>query len=182
MDRRRGGRLVVMAGRGPRAGMAVTDAGLVSAGLAWAGRAQRGRTKRGTLWPCAWVHPAPSCPSPTTEPESQHWVINTSPGHPHHSGFITLFSALIPLQSADTALYWGWEWNWWWRGESSHTRVLFQGCIVTLERNNTGGVSCNPKWSFKNRELELITVLLTASIDYLLNKCIELFFVSTGIF
>lgn len=34
-----------MAGRGPRAGMAVTDAGLVSAGLAWAGRAREGEQR-----------------------------------------------------------------------------------------------------------------------------------------
>lgn len=107
-ERERGGtELVVMAGRGLRAGMAVTDAGWVSAGLAWAGRSREGEQRGecsdpvpGCILPCA-------APPPTREPQSQQWVINTSPGHSHHSGFITLFSALILLLSADTALYWG---------------------------------------------------------------------------
>ncbi len=59
---------MVMAGRGPRAGMAVTDAGLVSAGLAWAGRPREGeqRGERGD--------PVPGCILPTLgplQPESQ---------------------------------------------------------------------------------------------------------------
>lgn len=56
-----GGRgLVVMAGRGPQAGMAVTDAGLVSAGLARAGRPREGeqRGERGD--------PVPGCILPRT--------------------------------------------------------------------------------------------------------------------
>lgn len=124
-------------------------------------KAQRGRTKRGTRWPCAWVHPALSCPSPTREPESQRWVINTSPGHSHHSGFITLFSALIPLLSADTALYWGWQWNWWWQGEQSY-QCFISGIYMG---NNTGGVShVIPREVLKIGDKEFITVLWTASI------------------
>lgn len=85
-------------------GTAVTDAGLVSAGLARAGRPGGGeqRGERGD--------PVPGCilPRPVSlHPERQQRVINTSPGHSHHSAFITLFSALIPLLSADTALYRG---------------------------------------------------------------------------
>lgn len=57
-----GGGLAVMAGRGPRAGMAVTDARLVSAGLARAGRLGEGeqRGERGDPVPmCILPRPGP---------------------------------------------------------------------------------------------------------------------------
>jgi len=107
--------------------------GLVSAGLVRAGRHRVGeqRGERGD--------PVPGCilPSPASlQPERQRWVINTSPGHSHHSGFITLFSALIPLLSADTALYWGPQLKW----ESSY--CCFHSDKYT-GNNTTGVFTCN---------------------------------------
>lgn len=129
MDSRKkgGGRgLVVMAGRGPQAGMAVTDAGLVSAGLARAGRPREGeqRGERGD--------PVPGCILPRTaslQTESQR----------ASGGWLTL-PLVIPIIQALLLCFQPWflcylltlhsieDDNEFDGGrEKSHTSVLFQG-------------------------------------------------------
>lgn len=76
-----------MAGRGLRAGMAVTDAGWVSAGLAWAGRSREGE-QRGE---CS--DPVPGCILPCAAPPLQ------LESHRASSGWLTLPLA-IPITQA----------------------------------------------------------------------------------